>query len=338
MSRYLIGLLAVFFVSAVWCHEASEDDQRHNNKSTFRVIDLTHVIPTFQPLDSDPTKPDLSRPWGNSKPVPTFEQQAILSTSRWDTNQGFFDLATLHLAEHHGTHLDAPGHYINNEGSQEPGGSPPHKLKMVHQIKAKELVGDIVLIDISRRVRKELAKNGGKPSLDLAITDFSDTSKNVVTASDIAAVADDIDDGIWLVLNLGWSKFFNTGEADWVKSPYVNNWNHPGLSRAAVDKLIDIMEKKNVKIAGIVADNLSVDSGDSSLGDDDQWSNSWRGHVRLLQRQVMLVENASNLGKLSRAINRHDQTCTLVVGAIKHMRGTGAPARLLALCRNEDDA
>lgn len=65
-------------------------------------------------------------------------------------------------------------------------------------------------------------------------------------------------------------------------------------------------------------------------GDDDKRTKALHGHVRLLQRDVLIVENAANLDMLSEAAKGAD--CTVVVGAIKLGRGTGGPARVLALC------
>jgi len=322
---YAVGLLSAltFTITA---------DRVEAGSDSIKVIDLTHAMPTFKPLKSDSAKADLNQPWFESIPLPTFEKQTVLTATRWETNLGYFDLGTLVIAEHHGTHVDAPSHYVNNSKSEEPGGLPRDQIKMMHQVDASELVGKVVLIDISARVREELAKNEGVPSPDIGVTDFSDSSQNVITVQDIEAVEDQIEDGIWLVLNFGWSQFYNTGETDWVKSPYVNDWNHPGLSRAAVDRLVEIMEQKKVKIAGIATDNFGIASGDSSKGDDDKWSNSWREHVRLQQRQIMLLENAANLDELATAMNNNGGNCTLVVGALKTIRGSGSPIRLLGLC------
>lgn len=156
------------------------------------------------------------------------------------------------------------------------------------------------MIDISGRVQSELDKNGGKPSPDKSVTDFSNASANVVTADDINAVADQIDDGVFLVLNLGWSGFFFEG-ADFAKDPYINGWNHPGMNKAAVDRLIEIMEDKGVRIGGILADNIGIDSGESAIGIDDKWTDSWHAHVRLLQRGLIFVENATNLEQVAMA-------------------------------------
>jgi kynurenine formamidase len=295
------------------------------------LVDLTHPIPTFKPMAGDPMKPDLGQPWLDSKPIPTFGQQTILAISQFPTNQGHFDLGLLVLAEHHGTHLDTSAHYVNNAQSMEKDGTPPDKRRLAHQLGAQDLIGRVVLIDISGRVKAELDKNGGKPSPDPTVTDFRETSRNVVTADDIAAVEGKLRSGVWLVLNTGWSRFYFDGP-DFAKDPYINNWNHPGLSRAAVDRLIAIETKRKIKIRGIVADNIGIESGQSSKGEDDKWTNSWYAHVRGLQRGWLFVENATNLGQL--ALARPD-SCTLIVGAPKHVRGTGGPSRVLAMCQKK---
>lgn len=56
------------------------------------AVDLTHPIPTFKPMGGDPMKPDMSQPWFDSKPIPTFGQQTVFSISQFPTNWGTFDL------------------------------------------------------------------------------------------------------------------------------------------------------------------------------------------------------------------------------------------------------
>lgn len=292
------------------------------------TIDLTHPIPTFKPMEGDPMKPDLNQPWLNSVAHPSFGQQAVLSISQFPTSDGHFDLGQIILSEHHGTHLDTSGHYVNNAESMEAEGVAPGKRKLAHELSADDLIGTAVVIDISGRVQSELDKNGGKPSPDTSVTDFSNSSANVVTADDIAAVADKLSNDTWLVLNLGWSDYFFQG-TDFAKDPYINGWNHPGMSKAAVDKLISVTKAKGIRIKGIIADNIGIDSGASAIGDDDKWTNSWHAHVRLLQRGLLFVENATNLGQVAMA---KAGSCTIVVGAPKHVRGTGGPSRVLAIC------
>lgn len=292
-------------------------------------IDLSHPIPTYAPGSEDPRRANMSRPNLDSTPVPTFGTQATLSFDEFKTNQGHFRIGAIALAEQHGTHLLSGRHYVNNEESLEEGVLPEKERKHVHELTASDLIGHPVVVDISGRIEKELAKNAGMPSPDRAVTDFSEGSPNVVTADDIAAVEKHIKNGIWLVINTGWSKFYFSGN-DFAKDPYINDFNHPGMSKESVDKLIEIMARKGVKIGGIIADNIGIVSGQSAAGEDDQWTNSWYAHVQLLQRGVKLVANAANLGQLAKVEN--PRRCTVVVGALKHIAGTGSPARVFALC------
>ena len=292
------------------------------------VIDLTHPIPTFQPMEGDPMKPDLTKPYLDSKPIPTFGQQTVFSLSKFPTNQGHFDLGTLVLSEHHGTHMDTPGHFVNNAETQDPANPTADKRKLAHLTTGDDLTGPIVLIDISARIQAELDKNGGKPSPDKSVTDFSDASGNAVTAADIEAVADRIDNGVWLVLHQGWSRFYFEG-TDFGKDPYINGWNYPGLTPAAIDKIIEIENAKGVRINGIMSDVIGVETGQNSRGEDEKWTNSWYAHVHGLQRGWKFVENGTNLGQLAMA---KPGSCSLVVGAPKHIRGTGGPSRVLAIC------
>ena len=294
-------------------------------------IDLMHPLPTFKPKDGSPLSPDLTRPWGNGERHPGFGKPAILSIANAPSEPGDFRLGRVILSEHHGTHVDAPNHFANNATSLEEGGIPASRRRAMHQLTAEDLIGPVVMIDISDRVERELAKNGGEPSPDTHITDFSNGSRNVVGADDIAAVADRIDNGVWLVLNLGWSRFYFDGPL-FTRSRYINGWNHPGLSAAAVDKLIEVMDAKGVRINGIVADNLGIDSGHSAIGPDRLWTKPWYAHVRLLQRGLLFVENTANLDQLSEAVVPGSGNCLLMVGALKYEQGTGGPARVMSIC------
>lgn len=293
------------------------------------VIDLTHPIPTFHQSADNPARPDTTKPWTNLGAYPIYGEQAVLWLRQIPTNNGYIESGRLTLWEHQGTHLDAPSHFVNNAQSLEQRGIPPAHRAQLHQIDARRLVGRAVVIDVSERVKRELAKNGGRPSPDRRVTDFSETSGAVVTAEDIDRAADQIDNGVWLVLNVGWSQFY-FGEPVVPKSPYINGFNHPGMTRKAVDRLIEVMERKKVRISGIIADNIAIETGQVAHGEDDKRTNALHGHVRLLQRDVLLVENATNLDRLSAAVR--SRSCTIVVGAIKLGHGTGAPSRVLALC------
>jgi kynurenine formamidase len=294
------------------------------------VIDLTHTVPTYRASAENPTMPDMDRPWSDVPPFATYGGHAVLGFFEMPINLGHIESGRLVMSEHHGTHMNAPNHFINNETSQEPTGIPMARRKQMHEVPADWLVGPVVMIDIAARVQAELDKNGGVPSPDPSVTDFGNDSGNVVTAADIDAVADQLVDGCWIAINLGWSRFFY-GAPDMAGSAYINGFNHPGLTPEAVDRLLQIAKQKKIRIGGTVIDNISTETGQTAKGEDEKRTNSLTAHVRLLQHDILMVENAANLDALSETAKTKD--CTLVVGAIKVARGTGAQARVLALCQ-----
>jgi kynurenine formamidase len=295
-------------------------------------IDLSHPMPTFAPSKNDATKPDLKQPVNNSTPIAGFYQQAILyPTDKWPTSQGHFNSRAILIQEHNGTSFNAPNHYQNDDSSTEKGAIPSSQRKAAHQLGSEQLTGKIMLIDVSKRVKAELAKNSGKPSSDLKVTDFSDNSQATIRATDIRAVADQITDGAWLVGRVGWEKFYFSGTEDWNESQYVNGLNHPGFTGEAIEEIINIMNEKNIKISGIAADSFSTDSGQGAKGSDDKWSNAWPAHVRLYQRDILIVENLTNLSLLA----QQQGDCSLMVGALNHVGGTGGPARVMAVCEGQ---
>ncbi len=220
-------------------------------------------------------------------------------------------------------------HYQNTPGNLS---VPKHDNRSTEEYGTKDLIGPIVFIDISDRVAKELAKNGGNPSPDTKVTNFSDDTPNTVTAADIAKVERQIVAGSWLVIRTGWDKFFfGRPPENPFMHPYNNGLNYPGMTAAAVTKLKDIEDKKKIRINGIAMDNLSIDSGHSGRGPDNNPNGrGWYAHHEGLQRGWKFIENATNLGTL--AGKRADQ-CALIVGSIKLVSASGAPARLLAMCR-----
>ena len=296
----------------------------------FEFIDMTHAIPTFSPSSEDATKPDLSKPIADSSPITGFYHQAVIyPIDNWPTNQGYIRSSAILIQEHNGTSFNAPNHYVNNQKSAEAGAIPAKQRKAADQLTTAQLTGNVVMIDVSARVAEELKKNDGKPSPNLSITDFSDSSMATIRASDVRAVADQIKEGVWVVGNVGWDQFYFSGTDDWDKSLYTNALNHPGFTGEAIEELIKIMDEKQVKISGIAADSLSTDSGQGAKGIDDKWSNGWPAHVRLYQRDILIVENLANVDKLAA---KAQGNCALMVGALKHIGGTGGPARVMAVC------
>jgi len=296
----------------------------------FEIYDLTHPIPLFQPLGGDVTKPDLSKPYKDSVPTAGFGFQPTRKMkSPFPTQRGFFQWAEIYLDEHYGTHVDSTDHYQNAPGNLT---VSRHDNRSTEQYTVKDIVGPVVFIDISERVAKELAKNGGKPSPDTKVTNFDNDSGNTLTAADIDKVEGQIVAGAWIVVRAGWDKFFfGTPPQNPFMHPYINGLNYPGFTAEAVAKLIEIETKKNIRIAGLAMDNLSIDSGHSGRGPDNNPNGrGWYAHHEGLQRGWKFIENAAALDSLA---GKRPGQCALIVGALKLVSSSGSPARVLAMCR-----
>jgi kynurenine formamidase len=325
-----IGLAAISGAVLTACGSAEGSEAnvlpQSDAKAKPLYLDLTHEIPTFEPLASDPAKPDLTKPHAHSQPVPSFFRQVALQPSENHFDDGHFYRSYMTIAEHHGTHIDAPAHYVNVPGTVEADASLPRRFQ--NQLTLADLTGPIVLIDISKRVQAQLDNNGGTPSPQKGVMDFSEASPNNVTAQDVTAVADKLQNGSWIVVNTGWSRFYKGGDLS--TSPYVNGWNFPGVSKAAVDALIELEKGKGIRINGIAIDNIGVDSGEGQASADASFTGHiYASHVRGLQRDWKFIENATNLGSIASA---KPDSCTLVAGALPLVIGSGSPARVIAIC------
>ena len=171
-----------------------------------RYFDLSHPVAVFAPTAEDPAKADLAKPFAGSEPIPSFGCQAVFAVDPPFRNQaGHFYNGRIAIWEHHGTHLDAPAHFVNNPETLE---SAAPVTKYAHELTPRDLIGPAVVIDISGRVAALLAQNDGQPHPDKAVMDFSDNAAVNVGAADIDRIAAHLGDGVWLVVNLGWSGFF----------------------------------------------------------------------------------------------------------------------------------
>jgi kynurenine formamidase len=296
----------------------------------FEIHDLTHPIPLFQPKDGDVTKPDLTKPYKNSVPTAGFGFQPTRKMkSPFNTQRGFFQWAEIYLDEHYGTHVDSTDHYQNAPGTLN---VARHDNRSTEQYTTRDLVGPIVYIDISERVAKELAKNGGKPSPDTKVTNFDNNSGNTLAVADIEKVEAQIVDGAWIVVRSGWDQFFfGAPPENPFMHPYINGLNYPGFTAEVVQKIIEIENRKNIRIAGLAMDNLSIDSGHSGRGPDNNPNGrGWYAHHEGLQRGWKFIENAANLGSIA---GRQPGQCALILGSLTLISSSGAPARVLAMCR-----
>lgn len=297
--------------------------------------DLSHDVPTFAPLEGAMDSADLSHPLENSQPAATSGgfHGVRRAKPNFSARLGYFQWGILLVDEHYSTHIDSQHHFITT--APELRIAVPDR-RSVAGLTLQDLIGPIVYVDISERVQLELEKNGGKPSPDPAVTDFGESGMATVRVADLEAVEDFIVDGAYLVFNVGWEQFYWGAPPanSWLHS-YNNGLNHPGLTKDGVNWLVDLEERKGIRINGLVADNIAVESGATILGPggtvlgDQPQLNGLYLHAIGLQRGWKIVENAANLGVLA----SHPQgSCTLIVGAPKVVGASGTPARVIAAC------
>jgi kynurenine formamidase len=296
--------------------------------------DLTHAAPLFEPLDGDLTQANLSRPVGESQPICGHGQGVRVPKPDHPAATGYFQWGAFCLDEHYATHVDSQCHFITTDPALQ---IENPDLREAHRFTLSDLVGPLVYVDVSARIANELAKNDGVPSPDTSITDFSDTSDATVRVADLMAVQDFIVDGAYIVFNTGWEPMYRgpAPENPWYH-PYNNGLNHPGVTPEVVDWLIALEERRGIRINGLVADNIAVESGHSLLGEDGSVAEVPARiggpylHAVGLQRGWKLVENVANLSQL--ALHRQG-TGTLLVGAARIIGISGTPARVIAMFR-----
>ena len=297
-----------------------------------RYIDLTHVAPMYEAKDGDLAIPDMERPIGNCMPVCSHGQGARLKKQDFPAALGVFQWGIFAMDEHFATHVDSQCHFVTT--SPELAIDQPDR-RYASEFDLSDLIGPLVYIDISDRVERELARNNGVPSPDPAVTDFSNGSQATVRLSDVMAVEQYIRDGAYLVINTGWEKqYFGLGPENGWLHPYNNGLNHPGITPEVTDWLVQLEQRKGIKINGLVADNIAIESGHSLLGEggsvmgQEPIINGPYLHAVGLQRGWKLVENAANLHLLKGLPQGQG---TLLVGASRITGVSGAPARLLAM-------
>ena len=335
----MICLLRYFFLvtTLLWFVGANLAQAAGNILGQYHIHDLSHLVPVFEPLDGDSTVSDLSKPVANSQPVAGSGGRLGVRTAkaRMDTKSGYLQWGYVYLEEHYSTHVDSTDHFIVTKKSLMT--VPEPDQRSVAEFGLDELIGPIVYIDVSDRVQRELAKNNGVPSINRDKTNFDDDTGNNVNVSDINAVVDQLENGTYLVLNVGWEQFYigppPESGVNW-EHPYNNNLNYPGITKAAVDRLVEIENEKGIRIAGVVADNIAIESGHSArgeMGTDKVIMTELVMHMHAvgLQRGWKLVENAANLSVLK---NYRQNDCDLIVGAPKVVGASGVPSRLMAVC------
>ena len=180
--------------------------------------------------------------------------------------------------EHSGTHMDAPAHFVD-------------RGRFTPQLTLRELVLEIVVIDIARRAQSD-----------------PDT---VVTADDLRAFErrhGRIPNGALVAMDSGWASKVGNDAA--YKGGPPGDYHFPGFGDSAIEYLL---ERRNAAAIGV--DTLSLDNGPST---------TFSVHVNWLNADNYGLENLANLDRLP------PRGATAIVGVIPWEDGSGGPARVLA--------
>ena len=266
-------------LTLIACNSKTSSTEKTSNTTTPKkdfqksIIDLSH------------TYSDKTIYWVTSK---EFKLDTVYNGQ---TDKGYYYSANnFCTAEHGGTHIDAPIHFIENG-------------QTVDKIPLEKLIGNAVKIDV-------YSKAINNPDYSVSIDDLKAWETSQKTK---------IPDESIVLLQTGFSKYY----PDKIKylgtdkrgEDAVKLLHFPGLSPDAAKWLV---ENRNIKSIGI--DTPSIDYGQSE---------SFESHIILLEKNVPVFENLTNLGKLPL------DGFEVIALPMKIEGGTGAPLRIIAMVNDE---
>jgi len=235
----------------------AEAHRRRRHKRHGKVVDLTHTFTAGFPVYT-----------GNA---PAKRTLTTIPANGFYKQEWTFD-------EHSGTHLDAPGHFIAG------GRTTP-------ELSARELVVPVVVIDISKRAKRD-------PDAEVTADDLRRYERRYGRIPKDALVA----------MDSGWAAKLNTPAYKGADSG--GTYHFPGFGLSAIEYLID-----RRRGAAIGVDTLSLDNGPST---------TFIVHSTWLGADNYGIENLAGLDRLPAS------GATATVGVVPWDAGSGGPARVLA--------
>ena len=233
--------------------------------SGFRaVVDLTHSLNAQTPAYERSVKPLYS-----TRTVATIEKDKYFGRA-------------ISLPEHFGTHLDAPAHFIRG-------------LWTVDQIPAERLIGPLVVLDVSAKVKSN-------PDYLISIEDVASWEH----------AHGQIPFGAIVVARTGWGSRWNSAK-DFRNADSKGVLHFPGYSLDTAKFLVEART-----IFGLGIDTLSIDYGPSA---------DFPVHQYDLAHSVYQLENVADLEHVPAS------GAIVVVSPMKLEGGSGSPVRILALLR-----
>lgn len=245
--KFNITQLFILFIIICWsCQTRIEEKPIVNDNESLiadhKIIDLSH----------DYSKETIY--WVTAK---QFDLDTVFAGH---TDQGFYYSANnFSTAEHGGTHIDAPIHFVENGLA-------------VDQVPLESLIGQAIKIDIAEKALENR-------DYLISIADLKSWELKAEMT---------IPNGSIVLLETGYSKYY----PDHIKymgtdqrgPDAVELLHFPGLSEEAA---LWLTENRNIKAIGI--DTPSIDYGQSKL---------FKAHVVLLSNNIPAFENLTNLHQL----------------------------------------
>jgi kynurenine formamidase len=231
-------------------------------KAKKRFRDLTHVFKAGFPIYGTP---------------PTFVTPSRKTIVNVDPD-GFYGQEWT-FWEHSGTHMDVPGHFIA-DGRRSP------------DIKPRELIAPIVVIDISDRVAQD-------PDAEVTPDDLRSFERRHGRIPKRAIVA----------MYSGWESRIDDPAA-FRNADGSGVLHFPGFGKPAVDWLL-----ARRRISGIGVDTLSLDHGPST---------TFGAHLTILGADKYGIENLANLSRIP------PRGAIAYVGLVPWEEGSGGPCRVIA--------
>ena len=189
---------------------------------TINIVDLTHPL--------GPQTPMIKVPEGHGKQPPAVQLEPIAD---YRDKSGYARWSTLIVAEHAGTHFDAPGHWFTGEKFKD-GTTDP--------INAKRFVAPASVIDCTEAVERD-------PSFILDVQHLQDWEK----------MHGRIQKGSWLLFRSGWSKRFSNASA--FLNEVDGSYRSPGPNPDAVRFMLER------DVCGYGTETIGTDHGNAGMFD-----------------------------------------------------------------------
>ncbi|XP_037779583.1 isatin hydrolase-like [Penaeus monodon] len=192
---------------------------------------------------------------------PTAIPVTVEVVAKGETAKGYwYEANNICLAEHAGTHIDAPAHFFKDRWH-------------VDDIPLSRLMGPGVVLDIQEKAKKN-------PLAELTVDDITRWTE----------VNGPLPDGVVVFVLTGWGSRYGDKQAYFgSNSSDGSNLKFPGISVDAAKYLTALKTDSGLGVVGVGLDTPSLDNGAST---------TFPTHVELFKHNIYGLENVANLERL----------------------------------------